>query len=75
MPSFFDVGEIVFDGVEVRAVRRQEENMMSICMGKGFEVFLFMKGGIVENECRVGPQSFAEHMTRPVIDQIGVGGA
>ncbi|MDD4617234.1 MAG: hypothetical protein PHW76_09035 [Alphaproteobacteria bacterium] len=47
---------------------------MATFMGNGLEVFLFVENGVVEDKGGVGPQRLAKHMTRPIIDQIGVGG-
>lgn len=75
MALFFDIGEVVFDGTEVRAVRRQEENMMAMLVGDDFEVFLFVEGSVIPDERGIGVKLRAQHAARPIIDEIGVGGA
>ncbi|MBV8358569.1 MAG: hypothetical protein JO189_11615 [Deltaproteobacteria bacterium] len=48
---------------------------MAAGMGDGLEVWLFVEGGIVEEESEVGPQFLAQHVRHPVIDQPGIGSA
>ncbi len=48
---------------------------MAVFMGDGFEVFLFVKSGIVEDDGRVWLQLFTQHVACPIVDEIGVGGA
>jgi hypothetical protein len=75
LPSFFDVGEVRLDAAEVGAVRRQEQDVMTTFLGDSFKVFLFVESGVVVDDGRVWPQLFAQHVARPIVDQIGVGGA
>ena len=70
-----DIGEVGFDAAEVRTIRGQKKDVMAVFAGDGFEVFLFMESSIVIDEGRVGPQFLAEHVPRPVIDKVRVGGA
>lgn len=48
---------------------------MAVFMGNGFEVFLFMESGIVEDDGRIWPQRFTQHVACPIVDEMGVGGA
>jgi hypothetical protein len=50
LSTFFDVGEVVFDGIEVGAIRRKKKDEVTVLVGDGFEVFLFMESGIVPDD-------------------------
>lgn len=47
--------------------------MVTVLAGDGLKVFLFVEGGVVPDDGRGRTQLFAKHVTRPVIDEIGVG--
>lgn len=49
--------------------------MVAAVASDGLKVFLFMKGGVVPDECGGWTQLFAQHVTCPGIDEIGTGRA
>ena len=73
---FFEVGEIVFDGmIEVRAVGREEKDVMPLVLSNSFQIFLFVEDGVSKDQGGVGMQFLDEHGFGPVVHQVGVSGA
>ena len=60
MSTFFDIGEVVFDGIEVGAIGRKKKDEVTVLAGDGFEGFLFMESGIVPDDGRGGAQFFTK---------------
>ena len=75
MATFFEVGEVIFDGVEIGAVGRKEKDEMPLFCGDGFEVFFSVKRGMVPDQSGTGPPLFTEHSACPGVDPLRMGGA
>ena len=57
LSQFFEVGEIVFDGVEVGAVGWEEQHMVPLLGGAGLKNVLFVERGVVPYDRRIGRSS------------------
>lgn len=70
----FDVREVWLDVAEVRAVGRQEENVVTILDRDGFKFFPFMDGGVVEDERPVWALFLAKawHAVQPLTNSTSV---
>jgi len=42
--------------------------MVAVCVRDSFQVLLFMEGGVVKNDGRIGPQFLAQQVAGLVID-------
>ncbi len=73
MAAFLDRRKILFNGVEVRGIRREEEQRVTGLLDQCSRRFRFMKGGIIHNEDRVGRQLLEEMMFQPDIEPFRVG--
>ena len=65
---FFECSEVVFDGIEVWGIGREEKDSMSVGMSEGCNGFLLMKRCIIEDERGVGMELLEEMMFKPMVD-------
>jgi len=47
LPVFFDSGEVLFDGVEIRGIRREEEDVVPVPLCDSCQLLLIVELGII----------------------------
>ena len=72
MAPFLERRKVLFDGIEVRGRRRQQEERVTRLLDQLTRLRRFMKGGIVPDQDRVRSQLLKAMLGEPGIEPLGL---